>query len=47
VFNKVRLGRDGVIKKKSAQEEAAGAANPAGFPGTTIPGLPEIPGAGQ
>jgi hypothetical protein len=46
VFNKVRLGRDGVIQKKAAKDEAgAKATNPAGLPGSAIPGLPGIPGA--
>jgi hypothetical protein len=45
VFNKIRLGRDGVVKKKAAKDAAAtNPANPAGLPGTAIPGLPPIPG---
>jgi hypothetical protein len=51
VFNKLRLGRDNVIEKKQAGEPAAtdgngGVTSPFGAPGATIPGLPEIPGAG-
>jgi hypothetical protein len=51
-FNKVRLGRDSIIKKKEAKDAAAAGASttpasPAGAPGTTIPGLPEIPGTGE
>jgi hypothetical protein len=45
VFNKIRLGREGVVKKKAAKESGDKAANPAGAPGTAIPGLPKIPGA--
>ena len=48
VFNKIRLGREGVIKKKAAKEGGAtDPANPAGLPGSAIPGLPNIPGAGK
>lgn len=46
IFNKVRLGREGVVKKKAAKD-AAHSANPAGAPGTGIPGLPALPGAGN
>ena len=50
VFNKIRLSKDDIVKKKAAGDEAAGAeaaaeAPPAGLPGTAIPGLPQIPGA--
>jgi hypothetical protein len=51
VFNKLRLGRDDVIEKKKSDEPAAADGNdavtsPFGVPGATVPGLPEIPGAG-
>jgi hypothetical protein len=48
VFNKIRIGRDKVIKKKE-KKDATGAksASPAGNPGSSIPGLPTIPGAGK
>ena len=45
VFQKVRVSRDKVIKKKD-QPKAEGAAAPAA-PGTGIPGLPVIPGASK
>ena len=47
VFQKVRLSRDKVIKKKDekAAGEDAGAAGAA--PGGRIPGLPPIPGASK
>jgi hypothetical protein len=55
-FQKIRLSRDDVIKTKdvevdagesaAADGESAGA-SAAGAPGTSVPGLPSIPGAGQ
>ena len=45
-FQKVRLSRDDVIKKKGAPGEPASAGgqnSPAGAPGTAIPGLPSLP----
>ena len=47
VFQKIRVGRDKVIKKKEAKGE--GAASPAArAPGGVIPGLPGgIPSAGK
>ena len=48
-FQKVRLGRNDVIKKKAAGEPASAGGNTsaAGAPGTALPGLPALPGAGQ
>jgi hypothetical protein len=49
VFTKIRLGRDQVIKKKASKEGEADAAGKSatdsilGAPGTSIPGLPELP----
>lgn len=51
VFNKLRLGREGVVKKKGAKEGANQVSPPGGLPGALpgggIPGLPPIPGAGS
>jgi hypothetical protein len=44
-FQKIRLGRGDVIKKKDATKKADASA--AGAPGTAVPGLPSLPGAGQ
>jgi hypothetical protein len=49
-FQKVRLNRNDVIKKKDAPGEPASAGgqnNPAGLPGGAIPGFPSLPGAPQ
>jgi hypothetical protein len=49
VFQKVRLGSDDVIKKKDAKDDKSAGkkdASDAGLPGQSIPGLPNIPGAG-
>jgi hypothetical protein len=46
-FKKVRLGKDDVIQKKSAPPAAAGQNSAAGAPGSAIPGLPPLPGAGN
>jgi hypothetical protein len=49
-FKKVRLGRDDVIKKKSANANSTSAdanTSAAGAPGSALPGLPSIPGLGQ
>lgn len=43
VFNKIRLGRDSVIKKKGAKDGDAATA-PANLPGSGLPGLPPLPG---
>lgn len=51
VFNKIRLGKDDVIKTKeqpAAAESAEDSGTSAvGAPGTAIPGLPTIPGASE
>ena len=53
VFQKVRLSRDDVVKKKEkpkAEGEATpteGATSESGAPGTAVPGLPEIPGVSE
>ncbi len=51
VFNKIRLNKDNVIKKKEPPKTDAGPASTgesdAGAPGTAIPGLPEIPGTSE
>jgi len=49
-FKKIRLGRGDVIRKKSANAKSTSAdanSSAAGAPGSSIPGLPSIPGAGQ
>lgn len=49
-FQKVRLNRNDVIKKKGAPGEPASAGgqnSPAGLPGGSIPGFPSLPGAPQ
>jgi hypothetical protein len=47
-FQKIRLSRDDVIKKKGTDESATeGGASAAGAPGMGVPGLPSIPGVGQ
>ncbi|MEX2092602.1 MAG: DUF4340 domain-containing protein [Pirellulales bacterium] len=49
-FKKVRLGKDDVIKAKAAPGEPASAGgqnSAAGAPGTAVPGLPSLPGAGN
>jgi hypothetical protein len=47
VFQKIRLASDDVIKKKDKVEPAdAGKKSAAGLPGQSIPGLPNVPGAG-
>ena len=49
-FQKVRLGRNDVIKKKAAAGEpasAGGESSAAGAPGTAVPGLPSLPGTGN
>ena len=49
-FKKVRLGRDDVVKKKSANANSTSAdanTSAAGAPGSALPGLPSIPGLGQ
>lgn len=45
-FQKVRLGKDDVFKKKDAKA-ADKDTSAAGAPGTAVPGLPTLPGAGQ
>ena len=49
-FQKIRLGRNDVVKKKDDTGEGAsadGLNSAAGAPGTALPGLPSLPGAGQ
>ena len=47
VFQKVRLSRDKVIKKKDAKAAGEDAGAAGAMPGGRIPGLPPIPGASQ
>ncbi|MEX0613955.1 MAG: DUF4340 domain-containing protein [Pirellulales bacterium] len=51
VFRKIRLSREGVIKKKEQPKPETEGASPEGASGTStpaaIPGLPQIPGANQ
>ncbi len=44
VFQKIRLSKDKVVKKKGAKEGTEGAADQPGAPPIGIPGLPSIPG---
>jgi hypothetical protein len=50
VFQKVRLSRDDVVKKKEkpkAEGEATEGASEPAVPGTAVPGLPQIPGVSE
>jgi len=50
VFQKVRLSRDDVVKKKEkpkAEGEATEGASQPPAPGTAVPGLPQIPGVSE
>jgi hypothetical protein len=44
-FQKVRLGKNDVVKAKVKEGDAANSA--AGAPGSAVPGLPSFPGAGN
>ena len=44
-FQKVRLGKNDVVKAKAKEGDAANSA--AGAPGSAVPGLPSLPGAGN